>query len=271
MPTFGIEVSENTLNKAKEVIDKYKLPEDRGKEAALIRIMQLAESQIIRGTHPELEPALASVDGTLSTLIKQINGIVSGMDSRFNDLKQSYNEAVQERDQTNQRYIQLQKELAEVKIKAAEEVRIANESLKYAQEESKSAKALADEKSENNYLLLRQMQDMESKANKYDALMDEIKQLTAEKTELDKLLATLQSKYDHDMDIEKTLHQKDLEKVSELQQQVQDLKEAQMALFELKDVHTKTIIEYERKLTTQEKEWRALVEQAKIDSKNRHM
>ena len=254
MPTFGIDVSESTKKKANEVLDKYKRPEDRGKEAALLRIMEFAESEIVKGTHPTLEQALASVEGTISTLIKQINGIVSGMDSRFDELEMSYNTALRERDQANQQFMQMKKDLAETKKKAEEEVKIANASMKMAQDESKSAKALANEKSENNYLLLRQMKDMEAKANKYDELMSEIKQLTAEKTELDKSLATLQSRYDHDMDVEKTIHQKDLEKVAELQQQVQELKETQKALFELKDVHNQTVLEYERKLVSQEKE-----------------
>ena len=257
MPTFGIDVSESTKKKANEVLDKYKRPEDRGKEAALLRIMEFAESEIVKGTHPALEPALASVEGTISTLIKQINGIVSGMDSRFDELEMSYNTALRERDQANQQFMQMKKDLAETKKKAEEEVKIANASMKMAQEESKSAKALANEKSENNYLLLRQMKDMEAKANKYDELMSEIKQLTAEKTELDKSLATLQSRYDHDMDVEKTIHQKDLEKVAELQQQVQELKETQKALFELKDVYNQTVLEYERKLVSQEKEMAA--------------
>ena len=257
MPTFGIDVSESTKKKANEVLDKYKRPEDRGKEAALLRIMEFAESEIVKGTHPTLEPALASVEGTISTLIKQINGIVSGMDSRFDELEMSYNTALRERDQANQQFMQMKKDLAETKKKAEEEVKIANASMKMAQDESKSAKALANEKSENNYLLLRQMKDMEAKANKYDELMSEIKQLTAEKTELDKSLATLQSRYDHDMDVEKTIHQKDLEKVAELQQQVQELKETQKALFELKDVHNQTVLEYERKLVSQEKEMAA--------------
>ena len=257
MPTFGIDVSESTKKKANEVLDKYKRPEDRGKEAALLRIMEFAESEIAKGTHPALAPALASVEGTISTLIKQINGIVSGMDSRFDELEVSYNTALRERDQANQQFMQMKKDLAETKKKAEEEVKIANASMKMAQEESKSAKALANEKSENNYLLLRQMKDMEAKANKYDELMSEIKQLTAEKTELDKSLATLQSRYDHDMDVEKTIHQKDLEKVAELQQQVLELKETQKALFELKDVHNQTVLEYERKLVSQEKEMAA--------------
>ena len=257
MPTFGIDVSESTKKKANEVLDKYKRPEDRGKEAALLRIMEFAESEIVKGTHPSLEPALASVEGTISTLIKQINGIVSGMDSRFDELEISYNTVLRERDQANQQFMQMKKDLAETKKKAEEEVKIANASMKMAQEESKSAKALANEKSENNYLLLRQMKDMEAKANKYDELMSEIKQLTAEKTELDKSLATLQSRYDHDMDVEKTIHQKDLEKVAELQQQVQELKETQKALFELKDVYNQTVLEYERKLVSQEKEMTA--------------
>lgn len=257
MPTFGIDVSESTKKKANEVLDKYKRPEDRGKEAALLRIMEFAESEIVKGTHPALEPALISVEGTISTLIKQINGIVSGMDSRFDELEMSYNTALRERDQANQQFMQMKKDLAETKKKAEEEVKIANASMKMAQEESKSAKALANEKSENNYLLLRQMKDMEAKANKYDALMAEIKQLTAEKTELDKSLATLKSRYDHDMDVEKTIHQKDLEKVAELQQQVQELKESQKALFELKDLHNQTVLEYERKLVSQEKEMAA--------------
>ena len=40
------------------------------RELALVRILEIANSEKARGTHPELEPVLAAVDQTIATLVK---------------------------------------------------------------------------------------------------------------------------------------------------------------------------------------------------------
>lgn len=60
------------------IIDLYKNLEDpkgEQQENAILRILDIAESDNIRGTHPELEGPLLAVEATISTLIKQLNGI----------------------------------------------------------------------------------------------------------------------------------------------------------------------------------------------------
>ena len=55
-------------------------PKNEQRELALIRILEIANSEKARGTHPELEPVLAAVDQTIATLVKQINAVVAGQD-----------------------------------------------------------------------------------------------------------------------------------------------------------------------------------------------
>ena len=69
MPTFAVAASLETIERANKVMELYYQEGDK-KEDTLIRILDLAESESIKGTHPELEGALKSVDATIGTLIK---------------------------------------------------------------------------------------------------------------------------------------------------------------------------------------------------------
>ena len=71
------------------IIDLYKNLEDpkgEQQENAILRILDIAESDNIRGTHPELEGPLLAVEATISTLIKQLNGIAVGQDAKISRL-----------------------------------------------------------------------------------------------------------------------------------------------------------------------------------------
>ena len=76
------------------IIDLYKNLEDpkgEQQENAILRILDIAESDNIRGTHPELEGPLLAVEATISTLIKQLNGIAVGQDAKISRLQEALN------------------------------------------------------------------------------------------------------------------------------------------------------------------------------------
>ena len=98
--TKSLRLSADTQERLQKLIDQYRNEADQRRdqqENALIRILDIVESESTRGTHPALEPSLISIDSTISTLIKQVNGIVSGQDSEIEELKKRLDGAILER------------------------------------------------------------------------------------------------------------------------------------------------------------------------------
>jgi hypothetical protein len=74
------------------IIELYKNLEDpkgEQQENAILRILDIAESDNVRGTHPELEGPLLAVEATISALIKQLNGIAVGQDAKISRLQEA--------------------------------------------------------------------------------------------------------------------------------------------------------------------------------------
>ena len=129
------------------------------KEDALIRIFDIAEKELVRGTHPELEEKLRYVDGTIEALIKQINGIVAGQDSKIDELKAKLNKAIEAKDFAD-----------EVSKKASARVEEAIKERDKARQERDDARSIAAEKSRSNDLLFKQVNDMTSDLDGYKSL-----------------------------------------------------------------------------------------------------
>ena len=88
------------------IIDLYKNLEDpkgEQQENAILRILDIAESDNIRGTHPELEGPLLAVEATISTLIKQLNGIAVGQDAKISRLQEALMLRLQKKNRLLQR------------------------------------------------------------------------------------------------------------------------------------------------------------------------
>ena len=110
------------------IVNKTSLKRRRKEEDILNRIFDLAESESVRGTHPELEESLRTVDATIGTLIKQINGVVAGQDTRIEDLKEKLNQAIEEKqaalEQAKEREDAAKEFEAEIRKADAENVRL---------------------------------------------------------------------------------------------------------------------------------------------------
>ena len=64
-------------------------------ENTLIKIMNIAERESLKGTHPEL----STVDNTIATLVKQLNGVVSGQDLVLKDYKERLEIALKDKNE----------------------------------------------------------------------------------------------------------------------------------------------------------------------------
>ena len=198
MGNFAVAASQETIEFANKIMELYAQEGDK-KEDTLLRILNLAEMESVKGTHPELEGALKTVDTTITTLIKQINGIVAGQDSQLAELKKKLDEALEEKraaldtakaqtDAATTRTeaaevaikqaasdvelakIQAQAEIDATKKDAAIEVERANTERDQAIRERDDARTIADEKAASNDLLMRQMTAMEADTAAYKEL-----------------------------------------------------------------------------------------------------
>ena len=218
MANFAVAASAETIERAQKVLEMYGQPGGK-KEDALNRIIDLAQKEAVKGTHPALEGQLTAIDGTIGTLIKQINGIVAGQDAQIADLNDRINTAIadkndavdraarviQDADQRSNEAVEAikraEEQVAEVraeaeasiqtaKKEAAQAVKEANTERDAAIKERDAAQTIATEKTANNELLLAQMQGMRSDVEAYKKLQDEYKSLQDALTEAQQAIKT---------------------------------------------------------------------------------
>ena len=128
MANFAVAASNETIEKANKIMELYAKEGDK-KEDVLLRILSIAEKESVKGTHPELESSLNAIDGTIATLIKQINGIVAGQDMQIEELKSAVEKALEEK-QTAMEQARIKECKAEEKILEADRmVKDANETI----------------------------------------------------------------------------------------------------------------------------------------------
>lgn len=198
MANFAVAASNETIERANHIMDTYAQDGDK-KEDTLLRILAVAEKELVIGTHPELEKNLRSVDGTIDTLIKQINGIVAGQDNQIQDLKEKLEKAIAEKNNAIEKAklqmedAQKKSEAAEVEVKQAQKaideaktqadtdirsiqkeadvaVERANMERDQAVRERDDARTIAAEKTASNELLVKQMEAMVSDLQDYKEL-----------------------------------------------------------------------------------------------------
>lgn len=205
----SMRLSATTQERLQKALELYKSESDGKRdqqEAALNRILEIAESADTQIKHPLLEESLKAAETTISTLIKQINGIAAGQDNQIADLQKQLdaaviakNEALEsarvatEAAKTKQQAadaaiaqaaaeIEAAKEQAQEQIEAAKaaaeaQIKVAETERKQALQECEDARAIAAEKEASNSLLLKQMQGMEEEVAAYKNLQKEHEKL----------------------------------------------------------------------------------------------
>ena len=265
---LSMRLSASTSERLQYVIDLYRNPEDpkgEQQENAILRILSIAESDDIRGTHPELEGPLRAVQDTISTLIKQINGIAVGQDSKISNLQEELNSAIAEKEQILE---QAQSETDKAKQKADLADRLSSEavvSIKRAEENAASeieaakkeaaaqiekitsekdhacrerddARMLAQEKTASNDLLLKQMTDMEADLSAYKALQQQYKELVEKYNALQVQLKDKEMKAE--LDKERAVMAKEREMQDLLRQADRETAKLQAKIEQLSSVDT---------------------------------
>lgn len=205
MANFAVAASQETIEKANKIMEIYAQNGDK-KEDTLLRILNLAEAESVKGTHPALEPNLKAIEKTLNTLIKQINGIVAGQDTQLAEAKEKLDTALEEKKaaleqakketeeaqikaQTAEETIKQSKidittaastaqaEIAAIKQQAKIDIEAANHKCEQAIRERDDARTIANEKTASNDLLLKQMSDMKQDLAAYKSLQEQYKSL----------------------------------------------------------------------------------------------
>lgn len=213
--TFGLKLSIETQEAFKDVLEKFKHendPKGKEQEEALRRIIELAGSEAVRVMHPDLAPALSIIEQTLSTLVHQINGVVSAQDTRISSIAAKMEQTAAERDQA---LIQ-SKQIAD---RAAETEKIANEHVTKAftardEAEAKAQAEIATAKKEMIYKVeiataerdraIQERDDARSIATETKAQnailtqqLTSLKDLGAQYTELQQKYAELEKTYNN--------------------------------------------------------------------------
>lgn len=236
--TKSLRLSADTRERLQKLLDKYRNDADPRRdqqENALIRILDIAESESMRGNHPALEPSLIAVESTISTLIKQINGIVSGQDSEMEELRKKLDNAILEKQamadsvKVSLEEIETQKALFEkTKADTGLQIQAALSERDQAIRERDDARIIATEKSSSNDLLLKQISSMEKDLadfkelqNNYKAMEEKIQKMEQE---------AIRKAGEAEVEREKAIIAKERELRKEYQEQLREADRAIMRL-----------------------------------------
>ena len=186
----SIRLTYETKDKLQQVLEKYKREDDEKQdqqELALARILEIADNDAVRGTHPELESSLREVDKTIATLIKQINGIVSGQDNIIFGLKKDNQNITEKLENANIRTARADELIAEAEEKAKQAKEQAEKEIDSAMKERDSAikgrmdaEELAAEKTTSNEFLLKQIAELEKEREEYKNMQSQFFKLKEE-------------------------------------------------------------------------------------------
>lgn len=201
----SMRLSATTQERLQRALELYKNETDGKRdqqEAALNRILEIVESADTQIKHPQLETSLKAAESTISTLIKQINGIAAGQDSHISELQEQLNEAIQAKNEALEKAkeadaaiaqasaeVEAAKEQAQEQIEASNaaaeaKIKVAEAEKKQALQECEDARTIAAEKEASNILLLKQMQGMEEEVAAYKQLQKEYQKLNEKVTNL---------------------------------------------------------------------------------------
>lgn len=200
-------------------------PKNEQRELALIRILEIANSEKARGTHPELEPVLAAVDQTIATLVKQINAVVAGQDNTIAELKSQLSDAValknKLRDEADAQVTEAKSKLKEAECMAATNADVVEQAIKEAEEAKEyvdTVVKLAAEKDVTITNLKEKLASAEEKMIEYTKMIEVEKGNQERLQELERAL--LENEKNHELKMHE-LQSEMKQKLSEAESKVQ--------------------------------------------------
>lgn len=254
----SMRLSATTQERLQKALELYKSEADGKRdqqEAALNRILEIVESADTQIKHPQLEASFKAAESTISTLIKQINGIAAGQDSHISELQEQLNEAIQVKNEALEKAKeaaeaakakqkeadaaiaqaaaeieavkeQAQEQIDAAKAAAAAQIKVAEAEKRQALKECEDARTIAAEKEASNILLLKQMQGMEEEVAAYKQLQKEHQKLNEKVTNLKQ--EQIKKDAAASLELEKAVMAKEreyMEKIARLQLKVEQLQE----------------------------------------------
>ena len=218
MSNFAVAASKETIEKANKVMEAYYRDGDK-KEDTLLRIMDVAEKESIRGTHPELDKNLQGVDKTISTLIKQINGIIAAQDLRLNEYKANLENVLIERQEALDAKINAEKKAKEVCDDAENRIGRAVEEIKRIQSETEKEIKLAVLEKEQAYMEAEAAKKLSEETSRSYALLSG--QMAKIEEEM-RYMSSETMRYKEEVIVLRKEHKESLNIISKLQAELQD-------------------------------------------------
>lgn len=195
------------------------------RELALIRILDIANAEKTRGTHPELEPVLTAVDQTLVTLVKQINAVVAGQDNTITELRSQLSDAIalknKIRDEADAQVTDAKSKLKEAECMAAANADVVEQATKEAEEAKEyvdTVVKLAAEKDVTIANLKEKLASAEEKMIEYTKMVETEKDYQGRIQELEHTL--LENEKNHELKMHE-LQSEMKQKLSEAESKVQ--------------------------------------------------
>lgn len=189
MANFAIAARESTIERANKVLEMYAKDGDGKKEDTLIRILEIAEREYLKGTHPEISDKLEDIDKTISILMQQIGTVVTSQDNQISVLTKDLDAAVTAKNEAVA-VAEAAKKEADERIEAAEErlKKATRDIAALTKERDEAFEKCALLKEKNDYLVDRQYDYKGARAERAEV----IKQLNAAKVEMAALQAKLE-------------------------------------------------------------------------------
>ena len=236
MANFAVAADPEAILKANQVMEMYEQKGDR-KQDTLLRIMAVAEANSVKGTHPELAESLGMIEGTINTLIEQINGIAAGQDNHIRTLNEKLEKAMTDSDTALESVRKERAEMQEHLAQADSEVQAARKQMKESEEKSAveiaalvkerdqalrerdDARTISQEKTSLNSLYKNQirtyeeaLQDYRQLQENYKTVQNEYRDLQARLSSAELTIAANETEYRHSLEAARSQAEADLKK-----------------------------------------------------------
>lgn len=170
---FSIRLREADKQHATTVMEAIKRSPDEPQSESFMRIIEFAEANQFKASHPDLEPQLSACEDVIKTLIKTINGVVAAQDLKVSNLKDVIDQLILDCEDSKDRAEAIEEE-AQLRLQELEEEAAAcKKRAVEAEKRAETAERLADERGRSFDLFERQI---ESLTQQVESLKTQIEQ-----------------------------------------------------------------------------------------------
>lgn len=165
------------------MIESYKneaVAKSDQQEDALMRILDVAEAESVKGLHPELEGQLTAIEGTITSLIKQINGIVAGQDQAILDAKKERDDAIIVKDKALESVSKKEAELREKNNQLMADILKARSDRAEVVQKLDDAREFVSSRAENIQQLKKEIERLQKERDDFELKLDQVEKQNEE-------------------------------------------------------------------------------------------